>query len=413
MKEQNKNPKHRNSVMKDYLASRITRKAASLRMGVTETYVSTLKTHYLKRGKVVFTHQNTNRRNARRTDERIEANIVSYYKQGYTRFNFTHFCEYIRGTGKLYELTYGAELSDRTIARILSQAGIISPQANRAKRGTNRHPRRPRRPNFGELVQLDASQHDWFCNGSKTYLHIAIDDATSVILAGYFCSQETLTGYFELLHQVLASYGIPSAFYTDRRTIFESMTAQAQLNARTQFNNACHKLGIDIIVTSIPEAKGRVERSFRTLQDRLINELALDGVTAIDEANTFLKSYINRHNARYGLPVNFATNNAFRSLDVITGANGQRLNTILAVYETRSVLSGGLISYNNKQYMPVKADGRILTLPIDAKVQIVKTYDKRLLLLHQDTFYELRQFADGKYTGHAPPQTHPWRRWRG
>ena len=238
-------------------------------------------------------------------------------------------------------------------------------------------------------------------------MHIAVDDAGSSILAGHFCKQETLEGYFEITHQIYMTYGIPGTFYTDKRTVFEYMTQKMQTKARTQFNNACHKLGIEVIATSVPEAKGRVERVFRTLQDRLVNEMALQGITTIDEANKFLPEYIKRYNAKYSILVNTSS---FKPLDETTEKN---LNTILATYEVRSVLNGGLISYCSKQYMPVKTNGQALTLPVDTKIQVVRTFDKRLLMLHKDVFHEIKHFANGRYTAHTPPTTHPWKRWRG
>src|SRR5659263_397664 len=128
------------------------------------------------------------------------------------------------------------------------------------------HPRRPRCKYFGEMLQMDASLHDWF-GKDKTQLHIAVDDSTGQIVGAYFDHQETLNGYYHLLYQILTTYGIPAMFFTDRRTVFEYKQIKnpaTEDDTFTQFSYACSRLGIDIKTGSVPQAKGRVERYFQT-----------------------------------------------------------------------------------------------------------------------------------------------------
>ncbi len=129
------------------------------------------------------------------------------------------------------------------------------------------HPRRPRSAYFGELIQMDASEHIWF-DDTQCFLHVAIDDATGKIVGAYFDEQETLKGYYQVLYQILTNHGIPYRFLTDRRTVFDYKLKNASSDEEdtfTQFSCACHQLGIEINTTSIPEAKGRVERLNGTL----------------------------------------------------------------------------------------------------------------------------------------------------
>jgi transposase-like protein len=156
------------------------------------------------------------------------------------------------------------------------------------------------------MLQMDASQHLWFGN-EKSYLHIAVDDATGAITGAYFDSQETLNGYYHVLYQILTQYGIPFMFFVDKRTVFEykkKNISSVEEDTFTQFGYACKQLGIQIKTSSVPQAKGRVERMFQTLQSRLPLELRLAGVTSIEQANEFLKAYIKEFNAQFALPVN-------------------------------------------------------------------------------------------------------------
>ena len=153
---------------------------------------------------------------------------------------------------------------------------------------------------------MDASQHIWF-GDTKTHLHIAIDDATGLIVGAYFDKQETLNGYYNVLHQILVNYGVPYQFFTDRRTVFEykkKHETSVDKDTFTQFGYACKQLGIDIRTSSVPQAKGRVERAFGTLQSRLTVELRLNSISSIEEANEFLDHYVKKFNKRFALPTN-------------------------------------------------------------------------------------------------------------
>jgi hypothetical protein len=253
------------------------------------------------------------------------------------------------------------------------------------------------------MVQLDASLHDWFSTGCKATLHLAIDDATSQILAAHFEAQETLRGYYVITYRIIESYGIPGTFYTDRRTVFEFMSGKRKQAEHIQFKQACSQLGIEIITTSVAQAKGRVERSFRTHQDRLVAELKLAGVTTIAEANTYLQDYTTRHNRKFGLPLN--DNNSFRPLD-----KRININQILCVSTPRSILNGNVISFCSQQLMPVQSDGRPLILAINTKVDVIQTLDGKLLIKHQDEYYMVVKMAEGRLTSHTPPINHPWKK---
>jgi hypothetical protein len=256
------------------------------------------------------------------------------------------------------------------------------------------------------LVQLDASNHDWLSLGAsnKINLHLAIDDATSQLLGGYFCRTETLVGYFTIFHQILTSYGIPGEFYTDRRTVFEYRAGLRKEAEHVQFKNACNSIGVGIITTSVAEAKGRVERSFRTHQDRLVSEFKSAGITTIAGANEYLIGYIKRHNERYALKIDNNTSSVFKPLE-----NSVDVNKLLSVITPRKILNGNVVSFKGKQYYPIEDNGSRLLLPINTKIEIVETFNEKLLIKHNNIYYATQFFTDGRLTAHVPLSTHPWK----
>lgn len=435
-------------VIREHVGGKISRKRASVKLAVTMKTISVMKAGYLAYGKSFFSHKLKGYTPVNKVLDEIEDNIVKCYKERYNNFNFSHFYELIESSGELFRLAFGKSdasgesavydgsdisdkpdgvLSKRTVTRILERNGIISPQANRKRRRDNIHLARPRRLAFGELVQLDASIHDWLSlnteglsNGREfnIALHLAIDDSGSSILGAHFAEQETLAGYFEVFRQILVSYGILDTFYTDRRTVFEHKAKLRVDDEQIHFKRACQELGVEIISTSVAQAKGRVERSFKTHQDRLVNELRLAGITTIDEANTYLPEYIKRHNKRFALKPPSSTGNASSSTGNVTCPetvfrpldDSMDINYILSIRKRRRTLNGGIISYMGKQYFPVDDAGSRVTLPVDTPVEMVQTLDQQLLVRYKNSYYKAQFFNDGRFTAHTPPPTHPWRR---
>ncbi len=402
-----KNINNAKIVIKEYCDKNITREEASTRLGVHQNTISRLKSEYLRLGDKAFIHGNANKTPVNKISPETESAIVELYKSEYQKadFNFSHFYDYIKDSGKLYQLTHGEMIPSRTISRILKRNNIISPQANKKPKDDGSHPSRPRRPYSGELIQTDGSLHDWLDLGSKSKitLHSAIDDTTSTILAGYFLPTETLDGYFTILKQIIIKYGIPQTIYTDRRNIFEYMKGKIKENERIQFEIACKKLSIKIITTSTAQAKGRIERSFRTFQDRLCSELKLKHIKTIDQANEYLQGFINRHNKRFAIPMQ-ACSTKFRPLPSYLD-----LDNILARSTIRTVLQGNIISFKNKQFYPIDKDNKRVILKEGIKVEVIERLDKQILLEHQNNYYELALLANRSATARTPAKNHPWR----
>lgn len=192
-----------------------------------------------------------------------------------------------------HDFTYSTE----TLRNWMIADGLWSAKARKVARI---HSPRERRARRGELVQIDGSHHDWFEGRSPKCCLIAfIDDATGEVLGARFSPTETTQAYFDVLRHHVQTHGIPLALYSDRHSIFTKHDLEDA--SPTQFERALLQLGIEPIQAYSPQAKGRVERLFQTLQDRLIKAMRLERVSCIDQANAWLGSYVHSHNRRFGV----------------------------------------------------------------------------------------------------------------
>ena len=162
------------------------------------------------------------------------------------------------------------------------------------------------------MLQADGTPFDWFGSGEKYSLHGFIDDATGKVTGLYMCKNECLLGYLEVLRQTLENYGIPISLYPDKYSVFfppkkvnDHITIEEQLNGRekgiTQFGRIVEDLGITMFAASSPQAKGRIERLWETLQSRLVTEFRINKITSIEQANKFLITYIVKYNSQFAI----------------------------------------------------------------------------------------------------------------
>jgi transposase len=192
---------------------------------------------------------------------------------------------------------HGFVHSTETLRGWMIQAGLWVPKPRRTKRV---HSPRLRRACLGELVQIDASHHDWFeGRAAKCCLIASIDDATGHVLGARFAPTETTQGYLGVLRRYVATHGAPLALYSDRHAIFTKSDSEDPVP--TQFERALLQLGIEPICARTPQAKGRVERLFQTLQDRMVKAMRLGRITGIEQANAWLCGYLHQHNERFGV----------------------------------------------------------------------------------------------------------------
>lgn len=192
----------------------------------------------------------------------------------------------------------GIEINRETLRQWLIAANIHRARKRRLKP----RPMRERRPRFGELVQADGSPHRWFEDraGACTLL-LCVDDATTRILGGRFAEHETTNDYFQLFEDVFSTHGLPVALYTDKHGIFRVNDPKSAPENETHVQRALRELDVDLICANSPQAKGRVERANRSLQDRLVKELRLAGISSMDEANAFLPGFLDTFNRRFAV----------------------------------------------------------------------------------------------------------------
>jgi hypothetical protein len=384
------------TTISDYIDGKISRKQASIKLGLSLKTISRLKQKLLQDGESAFIHKNTGKTPVNKTDKELSNKIISLYKDKFENFSYKHFYDYAIENNLI-----NMAVSFSTVKDILMSSKVKSPYCYKTKKQTL-HPLRNRRKFFGELIQMDASIHDWFSNGEKVNLHIAIDDATSQIIAAYFCKQETLFGYYNLLEQILTTYGIPACFYTDKRTVFEYKAGIRKANENIQFKRVCQGLGIEIITTSVAQAKGRVERSFKTHQQRLVNEFKHLGINTIDLANDYLKEYIKKHNEKFAFPI-LLNMNIFKEFN-----KNIDINKLLTVENTKTILNGHCISANGKYLTPVDNKNKPVLLPLGEKVIILKTFDNKLLIKCNGKYYDYRVIKTPPKDVLRPTPNHPY-----
>ncbi len=284
-------------ILRDVDHERLPVHAAAGILGVSERHVWRLLKAYRVRGADGLISKKRGRPSNRRTPAEVRLSAMDIIKARYADFGPTLAAE------KLHEL------HDLTVSRETLRAWMIAEglwQTRRKRRGKVYQPRY-RRDCVGELIQIDGSEHRWFEDrGPMCSLLVFIDDATSRLMHLHFVETESTFAYFAATKAYLEAYGKPVAFYSDKHSVFRvNKAGGAVTDGMTQFGRALSKLKIEIICANSSQAKGRVERANKTLQDRLVKELRLAGVSSITDGNAFLPGFVADYNARFGkVPAN-------------------------------------------------------------------------------------------------------------
>lgn len=333
--------RRRSHVMRMVLEERMSIKEASEALELSTRQIKRLKAGMKEQGDACLIHRNTNRKPAHALTEEEKARVVELARGKYAGANFAHLSELLAEHD-------GMSISRTSVSRICREAGMSSTRKHRV----NPHPRRARKAQAGMLVQMDASPHQWF-GEEETSLHGAIDDATGTILALHFAKSECLDAYFETMLTMVKKYGCPRMIYADRHTIFQGVTRKDTTVAedfegapvpKSQFQRAIAELGITLIAALSPEAKGRIERLWETLQSRLPIELRLAGITEIEPANAFLPQFLVKLNRKFAVAA-AQPQPAFLKL-----APEKNASYILCKHDQRLVDRGGCFSYQSQLY---------------------------------------------------------------
>lgn len=365
----------RATVLNGMLEGRYGAEQAAQLMGLSPRHVARLAQAYRRAGPRALIHGNRGRSPWHALPEEKRARVLAVASDPrYAGYNHTHLHEVLAE-----EL--GLAVSRRTVTRTLRTAGMRSPRRRRSR--AHRSRREPS-PQAGMLSQVDGSDHDWLEGRGPTLTLVgAIDDATGDIVAGHFRAEEDSAGYLLLLRETVRTAGIPLAWYSDRHGIFSRNDTEpwtigeieAGRRAPTQVGRALEELGVTLILARSPQAKGRVERCWGTLQDRLVKALRRAGATNADEANAVLAQYIPCHNARFGRrPADSAP--AYRALP-----NGLDLDGVCSLQYVRTVANDNT----------VRLEERVVQIPpgthrrsyARCRVQLQERLDGELVVLHE------------------------------
>jgi len=292
----------------------------------------------------------------------MKEKVITLYAMKYPDFGPT------LATEKLFEMD-GIRISDETLRKWLLEQGIWK---KKRKRSIYRQ-WRPRRACFGEMVQMDGSHHDWLeGRGPKLVLMGYIDDATNKIYAKFYDYEGTLPA-MDSFKGYAMTYGLPLSVYLDRYTTYKSSKKPTEWDEvdgqefLSQFERALKELGVEVIHALSPQAKGRVERLFGVLQDRLVKEMRLQGIKTKNAANRFLETYLPKYNQKFSVcPAN--------ELDAhIQLPNHLDLDKYLCIKDHRTVRKDHTIAYDKKLYQLEQSDCK--------KVDIEERIDGTLLIL--------------------------------
>lgn len=362
-------------------AGRLTAEQAARALGLSVRQVRRLLASYRSDGLTGLVHGNRGRSPRHRTSDVLRERLVELARTTYAGVNRAHLAD-------LLAEQQGIAIPERTLRRILDEAGVAK---GRERRRARHRSRRDRMAREGMLLQVDGSRHDWLeGRGPVLTLVGGIDDATSRVTGATFREAEDAAGYFSLFTLTARRYGLPLAVYSDRHGIFhrdprraptlaEQLTGQRSL---TQVGRALAELEVRWIGARSPQAKGRVERLWGTLQDRLVAELRLAEAGTIEEANAVLARYLPRHNRRFAVPAADPAP-AWRAWPA-----GPPPEAVLCFHYPRRVDNDATVGWaGGSLQLPRRRDGRSWA---GRSVVLQERLDGSLWVSHEATLYPVR-----------------------
>ena len=434
------------NVIKELVNHNGNKKRAALNLHLSIRQINRLIAIYKQKGKAGFVHGNRSRKPAKTLDPSLANSIILLYRNKYFDFNFRHFHDYLLDEENIH-------VSYSFVYSTLMKNGFCSPKATKStkrrllkekllneKKLQNKtqdeieiivnhemaledsHPRGQKPKYFGEIIEMDGSIHLWF-GEKKACLHLAVDKATNHVVGAYFDWQENLDGYYHVFHQILTNFGIPAKFKTDNRTVFnyEMLNKSKRTSDKdvlTQFGYACKQLGVDIETTSVSQAKGLIERDNGTFQGRLVNELKLNNISAIEAANEYLiHTFVPKFNKKFSLD--------YKKFESVyeTSPSLDKINYTLAVLTPRKIDNGNSIKYKNQYYQPFE-NNQLKCFKPKTECLVIKAFNGDLLVTVDEKIYELKKLESHEKsskefdnmvefketnTKYIPPMTHPWK----
>ena len=433
--------------IKKVLVGEYTKKEASSYLGLTIRQIDRLLNKLKEEGEKGFVHKNRGKESKRKISDKIKKEVVDLYITEYFDYNFTHFFEEIQ---EKYNLSY------KTIDNILTEADIISPEAQhktiklyntnmkkaiRQKKATEnqveifkkrqeterqKHIRRSSLLyNYGQEIQMDAAFAIWYGKKARA-LHLAVDKATKQVLYGWFDIQETTRAYFVMLMNIILKHGIPKKIKTDKRWTFSinNVKSKSSLNT-TQFGKICEELEIHLSSSSDPLFKPNVERENKTFKGRLIAELRHENIVNDESANKYLNEvFIPKMNSKFAYEIDFERNDMRENT-----YDFEELNIIISERYSRKIDNSSSIKYKSKYYIPVDIEtGEIMSFEQNTVGIIIIAYDNSYWCNIDETIYKLHEIQApekkiyqkttktqeeiNKSKAHKPALNHPWRNYR-
>lgn len=401
----------RYDIIKKLLDGKLVNGQASELLDLSIRQIKRMKKMAREKGAEGLIHKNRGRESNRKTDPKIVAKAKKYLKKKYSDFGPTFAAE------KLAE-NHGIKLSKEKTRQLM--VGINLWRIKSRKFTSQYHHWRPRKECFGEMEQFDGSYHLWLENrAEECCLLLAIDDATGKITHAKFDKNEGVVAVFKFWLEYFAKNGLPMSIYLDKFSTFKINHPSAVDNEDliTQFQRAMNGVGVKPITAHTPEAKGRVERVFETLQDRLVKELRLAGISTVEKANEFLKEYLPKFNGQFSVaPQN--NNNLHK---VLSKELKEKLPQIFSIQSPRKVNNDYTIMFKNRFFQL-------------AEIQPTTVYKKDEVVVEEHLDGEIKIRLKGHYLNYQelperpqklkiflpaltqvksswkPPANHPWRR---
>lgn len=435
------------NTIKNVIGGECTKQEASEQLEMSIRQINRLIIKFKEEGENGFIHKNRGKESKRKLSSELKTEIVNLYITEYYDYNFTHFHEEIQGK---YNLSY------KTIDNILTEADIISPEAQhktvklynanmrksirkktitqeqlklykiRQEEEKQKHIRRSSLLySFGQEIQMDAAFAMWYGEKIRA-LHLAVDKATKKVLYGWFDVQETTRAYYIMLMNIILNYGIPKKIKTDKRGTFSANQVKTKNNLNTtQFGRICKDLTINLKSSSDPLFKPNVERENKTFKGRLIAELRHENIIEDKEANDYLNNvFIPKINSLFSYEVNPEKNEMTENTYTL-----EELNIIISEHYTRKIDNASSIKYKSDYYIPVDIEtGEILSYSRNTLCTVIVAYDNSLWCYIEENLYKLSKINApekkvyqkttktmeeiNRSKAHKPASNHPWRQYK-